>query len=39
MAEIRGVQRCEACGWYIGKRIIRRDSKCANCGAKMKEKK
>tara|TARA_Y100000588_G_C13721951_1_gene697683 strand:+ start:404 stop:523 length:120 start_codon:yes stop_codon:yes gene_type:complete len=36
MAELRGVQRCEECGWYIGKRIIKRDKKCANCEAEMK---
>ena len=39
MAEIRGVQKCEACGWYIGRKIIRREKQCAHCGAKMIEEK
>ena len=36
--EIRGVIRCEACGWYIGRKIIRSRGECANCGSEMKDK-
>ena len=35
MAELRGVQKCESCGWYIGKRIIKRDGECPNCEVEM----
>jgi predicted Zn-ribbon and HTH transcriptional regulator len=37
--EIRGVQKCEACGYYIGRKIIRSRGVCANCNAKMIEEK
>jgi len=37
--EIRGVIKCPECGWYIGRKIIRRDGECANCGMEMEDKK